>query len=1173
MATIDISRRAFDPRKHYSSVRMQQGRVIVDDDWNENERIENEDRRAANVDIIGRSGSPDQGFRIADARIADGMIDFDALPGTFYLGGLRLDLENKETYRTQKDWLQQPDDLHKAPESERFDLVYLVAWQQPVGAVEDSELFEVALGGPDTSMRVRNMRRIKLWGDVQTADCAVAWQKLISELEAKNNGKINDENEALPDVRLTVSFSEDGVSEDICKPSVLGGYLGAENQTIRVQLVDKGHFTWGFDNASPLYRVEVNESGETVMLLTDPKDQAHWPLSGQVVEILPWSAVLPNREKVSGMRGHLSLVNSSYDPDTRELTLTNPLPSGFGEEWKPRSDADELKEPSEYLFMRVWNRGSDRSSDPAISFTPGTAVKLGNTGLKVTITGDDRVPGHYWIIAARPETPDRVVPWELEKALPPHGVRRFHAPLAMIHWRTNSAGDIEGEVIRDCRRRFRPLTELKTCCTYFVGDGVHSQGDFNSIEEAVKNLPPEGGKICVLPGEHLANVILENLRDVHITGCGAHTIIRPRPDQMSNPIFLIRSSRNIQLDNMTLIALYGTAIQVEDPAQAQQDSRGIKIEYNHIIARIHAINISVDNGVAGDNDIRITYNQIEMLDKPDGRAAIFSIADGVLIERNRIFVVPAPDPDDSNDPREPGGPSDEVYDDCAEPESFYEQGFAIREFVYEMVSYVTMVISTLRITYLAEGGIQIGGGSERVKIVENEIVGGRSNGVTLGHLPLEIFDDSELSQIPVISELSDKTLEYLRAYFAGDLYEIAIEENIIQNMGLAGVGAVAFFSSRAVGLMVRVEELTIYRNTIKNCVQQMPAEIPRNMVMQVGFGGIMLADCENAVIQENQIGDNGVSHVEPVCGIFILYGEGVDISNNRILNNGPRTSYDDRNVRLGLRGGIVIGMALKKLERREFNDQELLYNDGIPAVKVHDNIVTQPLGQALLMMAMGPVSVIGNQMTSQGPDSAVNPLSLIAGTVFIVNLGISKDLVGALLVSRLRGMVNADVTNAEKVSGAILAALKLLYLPSGNVIFADNQITLDLRAPEVSGTISSQLIASLDDVAYNSNQSECTSLLDFVIIDAAIFGVTIRSNDNRFQEGLTQARYSLFSYGIMNTASNNQATHCLHILGNPAFTVDDNNRILYSTGCDEANKRIRERINVPKMVATNRVIS
>jgi hypothetical protein len=134
MATIDISRRAFDPRKHYSSVRMQQGRVIVDDDWNENERIENEDRRRARVDIIGRSGSPDQGFRIADARIADGMIDFDALPGTFYLGGLRLDLENKETYRTQKDWLQQPDDLHKVPENERFDLVYLVVWQQPVGA-------------------------------------------------------------------------------------------------------------------------------------------------------------------------------------------------------------------------------------------------------------------------------------------------------------------------------------------------------------------------------------------------------------------------------------------------------------------------------------------------------------------------------------------------------------------------------------------------------------------------------------------------------------------------------------------------------------------------------------------------------------------------------------------------------------------------------------------------------------------------------------------------------------------------------------------------------------------------------------------------------------------------------------------------------------------------------
>ena len=43
MSTKDISRFLFQPRKRYSSVRMQQGRVILDSDWNESERIDDEE--------------------------------------------------------------------------------------------------------------------------------------------------------------------------------------------------------------------------------------------------------------------------------------------------------------------------------------------------------------------------------------------------------------------------------------------------------------------------------------------------------------------------------------------------------------------------------------------------------------------------------------------------------------------------------------------------------------------------------------------------------------------------------------------------------------------------------------------------------------------------------------------------------------------------------------------------------------------------------------------------------------------------------------------------------------------------------------------------------------------------------------------------------------------------
>ncbi|MEK7400022.1 MAG: DUF6519 domain-containing protein, partial [Candidatus Poribacteria bacterium] len=822
MSTEDISRIAFNSRKHYSSVHMQQGRVIVDDDWNESERIENEDLRRSRVEIVGAYGSPNQGFRISNnrgnsqhPRITDidghKVIEFDILPGSFYLGGLRLEMEATEqdviiyeTYNNQRDWLQKPHLLNIEPDKERFDLVYLEAWQQPVVAVEDNELLEVALGGPDTSTRIRNMRRVHVEEDVGTPDCARAWQALITKWNTEKKGMLNKENERVPDVKLKVSFDNDGDSEDLCEPPVVGGYLGAENQAIRVQLVNENSFTWGFDNASPLYRVQVENSGKTIRLITDPKDQEHWPLSGQIVEILPWSAVLPNGEKIAEIQGHLSRIDGSYNSDEKTITLiTPPLPTDFGKEWAWRTDHAKLGESEEYFFMRVWNRGSDRSSDPNISFTPGTPVTLGKTGLQITFTGTDFVAGDYWVIAVRPETSDKVVPWELEIGLPPHGIHRFYAPLAIIHWTV--ADGVEGYVIRDCRRTFRPLTDLDFCCTYTVGDGIHSHGDFDSIEEAVENLPSDGGKICILRGEHFANVRIRNRRDIHITGCGGNPIVRPHSDydNIASPIFDIDSSQNIKIDYITMMAENGTAVKIEDDAEKKLASVGITIAHNRIIAYRHAIEIDVED-MPDENNIWIAYNEIAMLDKPNGGAAILSNADSVLIERNKIVVVPAPNTDDPYDGRHPHGPTVVIFDPCAEPDDSYKSDFDVHIFVAETYAYLKANPKSRKVNYQAEGGIQIDGGSDKVKIIDNEIFGGRGNGINLGYLAIieELFGRN----FGIIQKLSDNDRASLKKS-REVIYELTIEGNNIQNMGLSGIGVTAFSDLKSVGFIITVEDL------------------------------------------------------------------------------------------------------------------------------------------------------------------------------------------------------------------------------------------------------------------------------------------------------------------------------------------------------------------------------
>jgi hypothetical protein len=105
--------------------------------------------------------------------------NFPVAAGGFYIGGLRFEslARQPETFLTQRDWLQidaDPSALPTIPSvadlinpndgttTERFDLVYLRGWEHCVSAVEDREVLEYALGGPDTSVFRRRQRRIEV---------------------------------------------------------------------------------------------------------------------------------------------------------------------------------------------------------------------------------------------------------------------------------------------------------------------------------------------------------------------------------------------------------------------------------------------------------------------------------------------------------------------------------------------------------------------------------------------------------------------------------------------------------------------------------------------------------------------------------------------------------------------------------------------------------------------------------------------------------------------------------------------------------------------------------------------------------------------------------------------------------------------------------------------------
>ncbi|MGH2396671.1 MAG: DUF6519 domain-containing protein, partial [bacterium] len=404
MSAKDISRFLFQPQKRYSSVRMQQGRVILDSDWNEGERIDDEEARRILAETVCAKGTPNEGFLVqgvTEATVTEPPVlgeefpptketyDFALASGSFYLGGLRFEVvpEIAERFLSQTDWLQIDAELGNLPArpsladltnadgsfTVRHDLVYLRGWEQCVTAIEDSELRERALGVPDTSVRMRRMRRIEVMPDVP-GGCAEAFSKLKVQLTAPREGDGTGEphlfDEANCELRskakLTIAFGGAGITEDPCKPKVTAGFLGAENQTIRVQLTETNRFIWGYDNASPFYRVQVLEQeGQPVKIkfLTLPRDQAAHPLKGQAVEILPWSAFLPNEEKVAELQGHLATVATSFNPEEKTITIAKPVPQAWidwlnapeHDQYLSKRDPDDKKK---YFYLRLWTGGS-----------------------------------------------------------------------------------------------------------------------------------------------------------------------------------------------------------------------------------------------------------------------------------------------------------------------------------------------------------------------------------------------------------------------------------------------------------------------------------------------------------------------------------------------------------------------------------------------------------------------------------------------------------------------------------------------------------------------------------------------------------------------------------------------------------------------------------------------
>src|SRR5436309_14743147 len=142
----DVTRDTFDPVSGFSRVLMQQGRVLLDADWNEQTSILLNYLRTLASDLFGPFAAFDQGFLIDKKGEPPTELksDFWIGPGHFYIGGLLCENDRWRRFLAQPYYPSSstidPDVTHLLADTSY--LVYVDAWERHVTPYDDDQIRE-----------------------------------------------------------------------------------------------------------------------------------------------------------------------------------------------------------------------------------------------------------------------------------------------------------------------------------------------------------------------------------------------------------------------------------------------------------------------------------------------------------------------------------------------------------------------------------------------------------------------------------------------------------------------------------------------------------------------------------------------------------------------------------------------------------------------------------------------------------------------------------------------------------------------------------------------------------------------------------------------------------------------------------------------------------------------
>lgn len=459
----DFTRDTFDPLKHFSRVLMQQGRVTLDADHNEQVAILLHYLRTLVRDIIGPYAGPveDNGFTLSYDQNAGLKIG----AGRYYVDGILVENDGDCSYSAQPGYNAQPyyqvpddDPLLKEIKSNgtgQVFWVYLDVWERCITPIEDDAIREKALDDRHTCARAKVVWQVKgLPADSPTPEygSAMACEEPLAGLVSISKAS------------LAARVDPGMKTEDPCITPPASKYRGAENHLYRVE-IHRGSKDKNGEATTPTFKwSRDNGSVATAWLGTSGADLKVSNTRG--FEADNWVELLDDDAELLGAPGTLVKL-AKVDGDTLSVGPGTTLPAR----------SDDSKHPK----VRRW----DHFATDVISLADDNAVPIQESpenatpeqivwvdledGVQIQFcAGGEYRTGDYWLIPARVATGD--VEWPsyiqdgkmIRRPLPPHGVEHHYAPLGFVQWP-------DDKKFTSCQCEFEPLSSCFSMGSIAVG--------------------------------------------------------------------------------------------------------------------------------------------------------------------------------------------------------------------------------------------------------------------------------------------------------------------------------------------------------------------------------------------------------------------------------------------------------------------------------------------------------------------------------------------------------------------------------------------------------------------------------------------------------------------------------------------------------------------------------